>query len=300
MASFCSLCNVSVAPEQLHAHRTSAIHFENYRRRKQLSELFPPNQTNSASTPSFPSSSSSDQHMEQAGYSDPATEPWMSLPYVEATQWGFKCLWCDRMMHSADQMDMHLHGKEHSRRCINSGISPYGDPDHEAEAIAYVQLYGHDPYARLAHWPDCIEASGQFWVCKLCKDGKKKYQTQRDVNDHLSEESHIRHMAGDYLSSGTNSPNQEWPACVVQDGHFWKCTRCNLKFNSPQGVEAHLVHPRHVKRAAPASNQTHEWSDTLLGCYLCMDFYDKLVEDDHMSSLGHICAMYCITVDGFA
>lgn len=278
MASFCSLCNVSVPADQLQIHRTSATHLGNFRLRTENPVNFPAS--------NFPTNEEN--------------PPWASLPYVETTQWGYKCLWCQRMMQTGDQMDMHLNGKEHSRRCINSGISPYGDPTHEKEATEYVRMYGHDPYARLAHWPDCIEESGQFWTCRVCKDGKKKYQTQRDVNDHLRDESHISRASYDYQSSGPGTPSNEWPDCIVKDGHFWKCTLCNNKFNAPQTVEIHLEHPKHLKRVARTNHQFADSSfesDETEGCYLCMDLYD---DDDHLSSLGHICAMYCTTVDGFA
>lgn len=215
---------------------------------------------------------STSSHLPQAAVQYPSLSPplsmgddFMSAPpasypsYVDAVGDGtYRCLWCDaKLLASEDQLVAHLQGKEHTKRCANSGISPFGAPDHDAEVTLYVAEYGHNPYARMKHWPACIQENDMYWACTVC--GNKKFQTQRGVNDHLIESSHIERSnrsTGDHAMAETGSPisgtrtPKQWPQCIVDDGDFWSCTVCGKKFNSEAVVDDHLQHPKHVQRVA--------------------------------------------------
>ena len=260
---------------------------------------------------------------------DGLCQPYAQVPrnrwpkYVESLPDGsYRCMWCDgRSLTCAETLEMHLRGKEHTKRCANSSIPPYGSDGHFTEANRYVAEYGHDPYARLKHWPQCIVEEGMFYVCRCC--GSRKYQTQRAVNDHLAEQSHI-HRAGRFddespvrqavassspalagtrydsrldvmditsgyastssvepvvtstspmYSSPADAPpafiggpswmevaDRTWPTCIIADGdgYHWRCTVCSKKFNCNAGVDAHLVHPKHISRMSYAASSS--WS----------------------------------------
>ena len=190
---------------------------------------------------------------------------------IDPVNQSFRCVWCDRTLFSEDQLDMHLRGKEHTKRCANCDISAYGSEFHKDEVDAYVREYGHDLYARLKHWPQFIGETEQYWYCTSCG---KNFQTQRAVNLHLSEVDHSGTKAikvqktdnegGGYASLTESLDDQTrleerpdtWPDCIVEDGQFWKCTACNKKFNSNAIVESHLVHATHMRRTASPALET--------------------------------------------
>jgi hypothetical protein len=229
-----------------------------------------------------------------------------NLPYLETTEWGFKCNWCNKTLQSFDQLEGHLVGKEHTRFCSKVDIPPYGSAGHLEFAASYVQQYGNNPYARLVHWPDCIVDEGQHWVCRMCKN--LKFQTQKLVNDHLRDATHVKRnlelgrRAWDPLGE-TDIGSSQWPEYITQDDVHWKCSLCSKKFNSEQTLEKHLVHSKHINKVAiwrKGMGVEHTPSvNGLASCYLCMSHFDQSVED-HNRSLQHICATYCREVDGFA
>ena len=258
-------------------------------------------------------------------------------PYVQANADGsYVCLWCEsKLLASADQLSAHLYGKEHTKRCANSSISPYGSVGHEAEVAAYVTLYGHDPYARLRHWPACIEETELYWSCSAC--GGKKFQTQRAVNDHLLEASHADRLSRvtSQQAMNTSSPvsntARDWPECIKDEGQFWTCTVCVKKFNSEALVNDHLVHPRHVQRVTSQTESSSErktnrsgnklWSAVKeeaerklrlerlarfidfdrLECRLCELKFSSLREtENHIDDLVHIAHNYEFTIDNLA
>jgi len=190
--------------------------------------------------------------------------------YVDITPLGFyRCLWCESsQLQSSEVLEMHLRGKDHTKRCYNSSISPYGSETHLQEVTEYVKLYGHDPYARLQPWPECIVEEGIFYVCRCC--GNRKFQTQRAVNEHLLEASHIdragrfddvspmrqrppsdnHQAASPATSSDAWMRDPAWPDCIVddEDGMHWRCSLCAKKFNAHGIVDAHLEHPKHLAK----------------------------------------------------
>jgi hypothetical protein len=162
----------------------------------------------------------------------------------------FRCLWCERTLYGKAQLEEHLEGNEHTRKCVNSDIPPYGSADHFEKVADYVNLYGHNVYARLKEWPECISEKATDWKCELCN---KHFQTQSGVSAHLKSSSHTSKLEIGYASlsesldadmSGEDIPN--WPACIQEDGLFWKCTFCDKKFNSVAQVDSHLQHPKHA------------------------------------------------------
>ena len=259
-----------------------------------------------------------------------------SLPsYVKRLVDGsFQCLWCDsKQLASLDFVEAHLRGKEHTKRCVNCGISPYGSSAHCQEAAEYISLYGMDPWARLKHWPACIVERGMFWECSQC--GGKKFQTQRAVNEHLLEKIHNHqvqqvHQVQDLLMmssqdipvrlpmSTEDTPREfiwqrdaGWPACIVEDGEFWRCTLCKKRFNSNSTVDAHLKHPRHVASAsvensvrarALAKDRLEKLGRSInierKECYLCERSFGSISEvEQHFQDLHHIANWYESTTD---
>lgn len=194
---------------------------------------------------------------------DQDSSPYPMYVDIDPVNQSFRCIWCDRTLYSQEQLNMHLRGKEHTKRCANCDISPYESENHIDEVQAYVREYGNNLYARLKHWPAFIGETDQYWYCSSCG---KNFQTQRAVNIHLNEVDHSGSKAvklqktdsegAGYVSLTESLDDQSrleerpnnWPDCIVADGHFWKCTACNKKFNSNAIVESHLVHPTHIKR----------------------------------------------------
>ena len=118
----------------------------------------------------------------------------------------FKCHWCEKLLFGDEQLEGHLQGKEHRKKCLNSDISPYGMPDHFKQVEEYVSAYGHNLYARLRHWPVCIVETAYDWACEVCK---KRFQTQASVNQHLEDPEHVSRS-----QSPTRVRNSPQPAKV--------------------------------------------------------------------------------------
>ena len=250
----------------------------------------------------------------------------------------FQCLWCDsKQLACADILEAHLRGKDHNKRCGNSGISPYGSASHNQEATDYITLYGSDPWARLKHWPTCIVEKGMYWECVKC--AKKKFQTQRAVNDHLQDRSHFLQdqATADLQSEEVPSENQElppqepwerdpsWPAYIVDEQQYWMCILCTKKFNAKSTVEQHLKHPRHLSKLTPSAptavphlpgqpvNPTvrekalakdrRERFGSFINiekkeCFLCEKSFGSISQvEDHFHDLLHLANWYESTID---
>ena len=225
----------------------------------------------------------------------------------------YRCIWCDKKFFGEEQLESHLTSKGHRTRLINMDISPYGMDSHYQEVEDYVANYGHNLYARLKQWPECIEETPNDWYCALCR---KHFQTQRSVNMHLEDVQH-----------GETYPRMEdewqrpshWPSCIVADGIYWKCELCNKKFNSDEYVDQHLQHERHlsrvreppVTRAAGGSTdnrrvqaESKQMIERLAQfisfedrkCRLCNSHFDTLREtENHADDLSHIARFFQFT-----
>lgn len=285
-------------------------------------DLSPPREV-SASSPHYPSlMDTSIDELEQF-LDDKATDSYPAYIEVDSVNQSFKCIWCDRTLLGGDQLDMHLRGKEHTKRCANSDISPYGSESHDSEVRAYVAQYGHDLYARLVHWPDLIQVTDQYYRCSKCQ---KNFQTQKSVNQHLIDTDHAgrgvkaqRTEISDGYASLTESLESigferpaTWPACIVEEGDFWRCTLCDKKFNSSSIVEDHLVHPKHVGRVgvstqsvgrppsppgveqlAQAKQRRENFAKSInfeeKYCSICFKRFSTLREaEDHVDELSHL------------
>lgn len=294
----CMVCRAEVPESQIAAHRESVIHLENFRASLGFGVKWP---------------ACVDVHPDGS----------------------FACRWCKKQLVSGEMLEAHLRGKEHSKRLANSGIPMYKCPGHMEHVAEYVRLYGDEPYARFAHWPDTIVDAGLFWECRACV-GKRKFHTQAAVNEHLvghtktegneaevggfvkeppltvkSEETPIR--TENAPSSSWFERNPHWPSHIVshEDGVHWSCELCGKKFNSNEGVDAHLVHPKHVARASGMTG-VREVAITQLRqrelgrfvdrarreCFMCeTQFASEREMDDHIDDLLHLRNYYAFTVD---
>jgi len=222
-----------------------------------------------------------------------------SLPvYIKRLEDGnYQCLWCDsKQLACLEFVTAHLRGKDHTKRCLNSGISPFGSSTHNQEAANYMSLYGTDPWARMRHWPACIADRGLYWECQLC--GNKKFQTQRAVNDHLLEKDHheVPSMSVERAVLNAWERDPSWPDCIVDEADFWLCNLCCKKFNAHSTVDQHLTHPRHLSKIPPAvkCDRFSAFIDPQQReCFLCEKSFSTTLEtQQHSQDLLHFARWY--------
>ena len=162
----------------------------------------------------------------------------------------FSCLWCNKTLTCTEILEAHLQGKEHSKRCANSGIPLYGQPGHFEHVAEYVRLYGNDPYARLVHWPPTIVDSGMFWTCTECGT---KFHTQKAVNDHLDLGHTVRPLiavpksATKYTQQVHEGQPEKFVYPQLDDALPFittgECSLCNSKFSTSTKIhEQELEH----------------------------------------------------------
>lgn len=301
-------------------------------------EFVPTNQSSPESYPSLPDESSVDdleRFLDEPSNSLHQDRPsrihdtdFLPVNVQVLSDGSFRCIWCNKTLYGTEQLEGHLTGKGHRSRLLNMDISPYGLPTHFEEVEEYVSNYGHNLYARLKHWPVCIEETATDWLCRSCG---KRFQTHSAVNFHLKDVAHSPSGKPDVeMEEGGGYPELEtwerpahWPTCIVSDGNFWKCEICNKRFNNIQVVEIHLKHERHTNkltesptrvqmadatRPKPGGNQIVTLSSRLKAeskemvktlsqfiqfderrCRLCDCVFQTLREtEEHADDLGHI------------
>ena len=169
-----------------------------------------------------------------------SSEGLVTLPmYVMAHKSGFyECGFCDKFLQSVDVLLLHLGGSKHQRRCINSCIPPFGEPDHVEVADEYVCRF--DLYARPDHWPESIIDDDLYWTCLRCK---KKLQTQLSVENHLRETCEVFRPL-------------QWPPCIVGTRGRWRCIVCSTWLSNPRKVENHITGRRHLSEVGGAHSQS--------------------------------------------
>lgn len=200
----------------------------------------------------------------------------------------FRCLWCEKTLFGEEQLEGHLQGKEHRKRCLNCDIVPYGMPEHFEQIEEYVSSYGNNLYARLRHWPAFIGESKFDWSCDLCN---KRFQTQAMVTQHLSDVNHsstgmeiVRNPSpptagGKSSSSPTYSPKVERREQRMERGE--KRARPGL-VRVPSPVRALAEEKERIARMSAMMDFE------AMHCPICqLSFGSLKATEEHVESLRH-------------
>jgi hypothetical protein len=207
-------------------------------------------------------------------------------PNIQAFSDGsYRCLWCEKTFYGEEQLEGHLQGKEHRKRCLNCDILPYGMPEHFREVEEYVSSYGHNLYARLKHWPVFIAETEYDWSCELCR---KRFQTQTLVNQHLTEVDHTDREEPSPMERRYSSPlspkvdrQERTPIPRTEELPGEKKSRQGSRVPSP--IRAMAAEKERVARMSAMIDFDN------LKCPICRMTFGTLKEtEEHVETIRHI------------
>ena len=228
----CPLCSIEVAETDVGSHKISATHLENYKR--YTSSVGAVAQV---AKPVFVAGA-------QVG------KPGFPLNIRVISDSIFECLWCEKSLQCIEQLEGHLHGKEHSKRCANMDLPMYGEPDHVERVDQFCNIYGTDnKYPRFIHWPEFIEDSDMYWTCTKCV---KKFHTQKAVNLHLTEvhpglsPTHARTPTHAFAHTATPTHAGK-PLEKFINQQLRECWLCMQNFDNQQCIDQHQFDLSHIE-----------------------------------------------------